>query len=163
VFTLDGRDTITVNNTVPAPGLTAMNFDGGNDADHFIITPSATIPYTLEGGDPTPPSRPGDSLDINFTGTTGALFTSLPGQGAGKWTFTNRKTITYDGIEDVPGLQVVVTGTDFGQASRVRVYGAQNHNLLLDFNPFSDIAGYKAGDRVAAADINGDYIPDIIV
>jgi Ca2+-binding RTX toxin-like protein len=163
INTLDGDDRIDVDNPNAGASLASLRINGGSGADHFSIRPSPTVPYFLDGGDPEPPTRPGDSLDINFLNLTNPTFTPGAQPGSGRWTFGNAQPVDFTNIEDVPGVQIIVVGADLNAASRVRVFSALNRQLLLDFNPFPDIANYRRGARVAAGDVNGDYIPDIIV
>ncbi len=59
------------------------------------------------------------------------------------------------------GLADIATGTDSGTAARVKVFdGALGATTLFDFLPFG--AGFNGGVRVAAGDVAGDGIADII-
>src|SRR5207253_6475913 len=45
-----GTDIVTVNNPTPAAGLTTLTVNGDTAAETFRVTPSATIPYAVNGG-----------------------------------------------------------------------------------------------------------------
>ncbi|MFT5144214.1 MAG: putative repeat protein (TIGR01451 family), partial [Thalassolituus oleivorans] len=89
-----GNDTVTL--TELDSGLTidpVLNGNAGND--RFNITPSANYNVFVFGGTPT--VAPGDALDIDLAGATGAVLTNLG--GTGNWSFTNRETIFFQEIE----------------------------------------------------------------
>ena len=56
---------------------------------------------------------------------------------------------------------LLVTGSDVGDVSRVRVFDATTGDQLGAFAPF--VSTFKGGVRVATGDVNGDSFPDIIV
>jgi hypothetical protein len=122
-----GSDTITLNNPNPAAGLSLLNIfgDGGNDtiivtatpmlsvgvvilgsdgSDTFNITPTPGAALSILGNDPIPPALPGDLLVVDLTGTTNpALTVSSESDGyRGTFTFDNRGTVTFWGIESLP-------------------------------------------------------------
>ncbi|MBO6576013.1 MAG: DUF11 domain-containing protein [Rhodothermales bacterium] len=89
-----GDDTITM--TALDSGFAVDPVINGDDGeDRFNITPSANYAITVNGGIPT--GAPGDVLDIALVGTTGASLTNVGGSGS--WTFTNRNTVSFSGIE----------------------------------------------------------------
>ena len=75
---------------------------GGSGRDRYFVTPSATVPFTISGG--TPQTAPGDLIALVLSGVTGAILTP-GGTGAGTYTFTNRKSIGFSGIESCDNLQ----------------------------------------------------------
>jgi uncharacterized repeat protein (TIGR01451 family) len=97
-----GADTFTL--TELDSGLTVDPvINGDDDGDRFNITPSPNYDVFVNGNAPI--VAPGDRLDIDLAGTTGANLTNLGGSGA--WTFTNRNTVWFTGIEsqlDDPSL-----------------------------------------------------------
>jgi hypothetical protein len=104
---LGGGDTITLNISTPAVGLTGLIVNGGNGADAFSVTPSATVLFTINGeGNPQP--APGNVLTVILAGTTGAILTdtntALGFQGA--WTFTGSQPVNFTGIETLIPSQV---------------------------------------------------------
>jgi hypothetical protein len=101
-----GDDTVRVTSLTGVAGLATVTLTGGDGNDTFIVTPSATIPFTVHGGKLIPPATPGDTLDLNLAGITGAqlnLTQPTPANGlAGTWTFANARPITFDSMETVP-------------------------------------------------------------
>lgn len=86
----------TINLLAMDPGLTVpIQVNGGTGSDRFNITPSPVVAIAVAGGVPT--VAPGDVLDINLVGTTGAALANAGGSGS--WTFTNRQTVSFTGIE----------------------------------------------------------------
>ena len=97
---LGGGDAITINISTPAAALAGLLVNGGNGADAFTVTPSATIPFAINGGG-NPQSAPGNVLTVILAGTTGAILsdanTATGFQGA--WTFTGSQSVNFTGIE----------------------------------------------------------------
>jgi hypothetical protein len=102
-----GGDTFTLNISNPAAGLTALAVNGGNGADIFNVTPSSTIPFTINGGG-NPQSAPGNVLIVNLAGLTGASLTDTNSATGfqGSWTFTNSQPLNFTGIETLNPSQV---------------------------------------------------------
>lgn len=75
--------------------LTVNGLDGD---DIFNGAPQAAAHITINGGNPVPPTLPGDQLNVDFTGTNNSTKTPL-GVGAGVWSFSNRQSIDFTGIE----------------------------------------------------------------
>jgi Ca2+-binding RTX toxin-like protein len=75
--------------------ITVNGLDGD---DIFNVAPQATAHVTINGGNPVPPALPGDQLNVDFTGTIDSTKTQL-GVGAGVWSFGNRQSINFTGIE----------------------------------------------------------------
>jgi hypothetical protein len=95
-----GGDTITINISNPAVGLTGLMVNGGNGADAFTVTPSATIPFTINGGG-NPQPAPGNVLTVILAGTTGATLTDVNTATGfqGAWTFAGSQPVNFTGIE----------------------------------------------------------------
>jgi hypothetical protein len=95
-----GGDTITIDISNPAVALTGLIVNGGNGADAFTVTPSATILFTINGeGNPQP--APGNLLTVILAGTTGAVLTDANTATGfqGAWTFTGSQSVNFTGIE----------------------------------------------------------------
>lgn len=54
---------------------------------------------------------------------------------------------------------IIIAGTDAGPTAQVRVFDGQTAALLQSFTPYGTFTG---GVRVAAADVTGDGVPDIV-
>src|SRR5262249_2139769 len=89
----------------------SLSIDLGAGSDTFDVTPSASAPIDLVGGDPAPPASPGDTFHLNLTGvTTPALTSTTDATGlAGTWTFGNRKDVTFRQIETLDPAPPKVT------------------------------------------------------
>ena len=108
VHDIGGGDTITIDISDPAAGLADLIVNGGNGADIFTVTPSTTIPFTINGGG-NPQAAPGNVLMVILSGTTGAnLADTNTGTGfQGAWTFTGSQPVNFTGIETLDPSQVV--------------------------------------------------------
>ncbi len=104
--------------TVGYSNVSTFNVTGSSGADTFNVTPppSASTTFHIHGGDPKPPASPGDTLNVNLSGTTNPqLHTTqpVPADGyAGSWTFSNRQSIFFDQIETLgPSANLSVSQT----------------------------------------------------
>ena len=103
--------TIEIDFSVAAAGLTDLIVNGGNGSDLFTVTPSASIPFTINGGG-NPQSAPGNVLKVLLSGTTGAALTDTDTATGiqGAWTFTNSQPVNFTGIETLQPNQVPEPG-----------------------------------------------------
>jgi len=97
-----------VNVLTPAALLTIT---GGTVGDVFNVTPapSGGALISIAGNLPIPFAFPGDALNVNLSGTTGAtqLVTATPSGYQGSFTFTNRQSVNFSQIEsgiELPGI-----------------------------------------------------------
>jgi len=109
-----GGDTIIVNFSLIATGLTALTVNGGNGADTFIVTPPPLgLPLTINGGG-NPQMAPGNVLTVLLAGTTGASLVDMNTSTGlqGSWTFTSNSPVNFTGMETVtvpePGVLPMV-------------------------------------------------------
>src|SRR5204862_1882003 len=83
-----------------------LRLAGTNAADVFKVRPSLDTEYLIDGNAPqtgTVAPEDGDFLDLDQTGTTGAVRTDL-GPGSGFWIFTSgHKPVRFSNIERVSG------------------------------------------------------------
>ncbi len=100
-------------------GANVQSIVGGSNGDTFTVTPSATTAFAIAGGNPAPPTLPGDSLIIVLSdgaaGTT--LGANLGASGySGNYTFTNRSAVDFSQIETLlPANQVAASDRDAGE------------------------------------------------
>jgi len=89
----------------------------GSGSDTFAVTPQPNMAVDIVGGDPAPPTSPGDQLNLTFNGAADpALSGSLEVDGLqGTWNFSNRAAVSFSEIEtmtpQVAASVVVVSGT----------------------------------------------------
>jgi uncharacterized repeat protein (TIGR01451 family) len=104
-----GNDTFTVLplTTILGVGSIRLNGDVGNDT--FDVAPSTIFPIDVSGA--APATLPGDTLSVNFTGTTNPTLTPS-GTGSGTWSFGNRQPVNFTGIETETIVDLVVTNSD---------------------------------------------------
>jgi len=114
-----GGSSFNLNIPNPAAGLAGLTVNGGNGAGSFLVTPSATIPFTINGGG-NPQPAPGNVLFLNPFGTTGASLadTNSATGFQGAWTFTNRQPVNFTGLETLsqgpaPAVVDTVPSTNF--------------------------------------------------
>lgn len=93
--------TVSPGAAIPYTGVTTLNVNGGSGDDTFNVTPSATTAIDIEGNNPIPPALPGDTLDVDTTGTTSPVLTVgfVPAGLVGSYTFSNRATVSFQEIE----------------------------------------------------------------
>ena len=126
-----------------------MNGGAGNDL--FNVTPIANGAFTIDGGDPTPPATPGDTLTIDPTGTTGgALADTLTASGhQGTYTFTNRMPVSYSNIE------ALTTGVDLSVSVTAPANPVTEGGMLV-----YSVAVHNGGVDDATNVMLSDILPD---
>jgi hypothetical protein len=94
-----GNDFFTVN-LAGSTGITTVNFNGQTGNDTFSITPHASVEINVDGGAPSLPTTPGDTLGYIAIGTV-----SSSGPGAG--------TINGAGVQpvDFVDIETILTST----------------------------------------------------
>jgi hypothetical protein len=155
------------------PGAFQPTFGGGGSADAFVTILNAAgstlVNSTylgssgVEVGERIAVDAAGNAYltgftdSTNFPTTAGAFQTSLGGN-------SDAFVAKFSGSSVPPppaaANRSLVVGTDAGSPPEVRVYDAITTTLRLDF--FAYDGDFRGGVRVAAADINGDAIPDVI-
>ncbi len=116
--------------TIATP--TPILITGGSGADTFNVSPFAGNAITILGG--APGGSPGDTLNLDFTGATGTTF--QPGApGAGRFSFADRQTVNYAGIE------TLVTGAAYALVIDMAALGFQNASPDPDIVSISTTAG----------------------
>ena len=97
---------------IPLLSLTnigTLNLFGDGGSDRFHLTPLVDTFLFAHGGDPT--TTPGDVLSVDLQGSTGVgLTTTQTGESlAGTWTFSNRSSVQFSGVESLTGPSLVIT------------------------------------------------------
>jgi parallel beta-helix repeat protein len=102
----DGNDSLVIFNVGQLSAATASG------SDTFNVDPLPNTMITIDGGLPTPPATPGDTLNMNLAGTTGAkLMVTQDASGfSGSWTFTNAKPVNFTHIETISPSTVTASG-----------------------------------------------------
>jgi hypothetical protein len=149
-FTLDasgGSDTVTVNGTPGNDAITASGIavtvgalktvtlaneeslivSGQAGSDTFTVTPSATIPIFVDGGDPIGVT-PGDTLNI-VSGGSPVTFTPGPQSDEGAFSIAGTQPVSFDHIETLgaTGAPVVVNGTTGNDAITIIARDGSTH------------------------------------
>jgi uncharacterized repeat protein (TIGR01451 family) len=82
--------------------LSSMTIRAGQEGDTLNLVPSADAPFFIEGGNPTPPALPGDTLNLDLTGVDQPVLTmqTYDATGySGAWTFANRQPVRFTTLE----------------------------------------------------------------
>jgi uncharacterized repeat protein (TIGR01451 family) len=86
----------------------SISLKTGSAADSFTLTPDAAVGFFVDAGDPS--ATPGDTLDVNFTGTTGAALDAVAMAGFDHtYSFSNRMPIAFANVESYPPVPVLAT------------------------------------------------------
>jgi uncharacterized delta-60 repeat protein len=108
---LPGGTTFTITDSMVSTGFgrffrgdaEAVAVRGGPGADTFRVTPSDAVTFSVVGGNPAPGASTGDRLSLLLDGADGMqLEPDATAPGAGRYTFTNRRPVNFDGIELMP-------------------------------------------------------------
>jgi extracellular elastinolytic metalloproteinase len=130
-------------------------------ADTFIVSPSLTIEFFIDGNLPPPGSIGGDLLLIDFTSVFDRQIT-LTGPGMGQWTFgSGHLPVNFVSIEQFNGVDRIAVASEAGRGAMplVNLLDIEGRQLLqfLAYEP-----DFRGGIRVATGDVNSDGIPDIV-
>jgi len=132
VSTGSGDDTFTSTSWNVGSWAGFITLNGGAGSDLFNITALDNPDQTIVGGTPTPPTSPGDQINVNLGGVTNpTLSGSLTATGyQGDWSYpgvTRTQHVRFSEIETytpVIASQIVVVSGD-GQSTRVGTAFAQ--------------------------------------
>jgi hypothetical protein len=181
----NGNDIFTVGSLAGVNDLTTINFNGLVGNDTFNITPSATVTFTVNGGDPSPPTLPGDLLNLNTTGVTNLALTATNGAtGAqGAYTFGNRQPVNFLTLEAVNPSTIRVSDVTVpegnagstGAVFTISLDAPTNTTVTVDYVTFNGTAvspgdyqavngtvTFAAGQttRFVTVPVNGDTLPE---
>jgi hypothetical protein len=131
--------------------IKSLSVIGGSAFDNFTVTPSATIPITVDGGPSSGAST--DRLDVTTTNATGTelqLQNNAAGQ-SGTFTFTNRQPVNFTAFGTIAPAIGNLTGTVFNEQTLAMIAGAtvvvdENNNGVAD-----------PGEPTTTTDANGKY------
>jgi hypothetical protein len=101
-----GPQPFTINYAASGGTVANLAVVGGLGADTFNVTPSIATTYSIDGGPPTEPA-PGDTINVNLAGTTGAMLSGLTQNGdefSGTYTFSNRAAVSFTGMDSFSPL-----------------------------------------------------------
>jgi len=86
---------------IPRGDAEALAVWGGSGGDTFRVTPGTSATITVAGNDPAAGAPTGDRLVLVTDGAAGRQFVPS-GDGAGRYTFDNRRAVDFSGIEFTP-------------------------------------------------------------
>jgi hypothetical protein len=110
--------TVTRNGVAPVTfaNIEQLALNAGLGSDTIDVTPGVGTTINVDGNLPTPPTNPGDTLDVDTSGTAGPLLTSSssPVGFQGAYTFGNRRPVNFQEIETLANdiVDLTITKTD---------------------------------------------------
>ena len=133
----------------------------GSIGDTITVTPRFGMLFTINGGAPSG-FLPGDSLIVSTTSGGVSIHPSITTPRSGYFTYFGSTTpiVQYTDIGSPSPVGWLAVGADAGSTPDVKVFYAQSGALAFDLLPFG--SSFTGGIRVAAGDVNGDGIPDIL-
>jgi hypothetical protein len=149
------------------PAFTALVLRAGNEAppvgDDVTATPSKRLNIFLDGMDPKC-GDPGDKLTVLTVGPRQIVAVNDPLLGPPHVRIVQTSdgaSVGFIHFETIAGVGISVTGADAGGGPQVRVFDSiTGAERLPSFFAFP--VGFLGGVRVAAGDVTGDGIPDVI-
>jgi len=121
------------NINITASQVSSLSVRGSAGADTFNVIPStvSTLTFSIQGAGPN--TFPGDSLNLDLTGATGAGLTATAAR-TGLFSFGNRSNVGYQGIERVTSGGTgtyVLTGVNTGSGNDTITLSASSGDLLV--------------------------------
>ena len=119
-------------------GMTSLTLDLANAVvgDVIRVVPSASTEFFINAGLPVPPTSTGDVLLVDTTGTTN------PVQGSGIWTFDDRESVNFTGIEADQINEIIVVAEGRNRQGRVEVYDALTRQLQFTLAAVRQLQGF---------------------
>jgi hypothetical protein len=143
-----------------APSISVLVVRPGDEpapaGDSVTVTPSNRVDMLMIGAG-------NDKLTVATRGPRDLQRVTDPALGPGTLRVVQLDDgagVNAVGFRSVAGTNIKVVGTDAGVPAEVRVYDAATNALRFTLDPFP---GFTGGLSVAAGDVNGDGVPDIIV
>lgn len=177
-LTNDVKTTVRPFRGVSYTNVQTMTLDATEQANQFVVNPSPTAVYNINGYGPTGtaakpvPAGKGDSLSVDFSGVKGPVLNKnpeTPGSNSfdGSWTFSNRAEIDFQNIEQFP-LSIVAYGADASASGQplVKVLYANSDALVNPALPQGFLAfepSYHGGVRVAIGYFDNSGLQEIAV
>jgi hypothetical protein len=129
-------DVVTASAVSLAP--TNISVEGNDGSDTFNITPSSTATFNIDGGNPAPPASPGDSLNVDISGTTNPSLVSVGDTNGfhGNYTFGNRQPVNFGRVEVVnpqPPFPTTPPPASLGNVSTRLQVGTGDNVLFAGF------------------------------
>jgi hypothetical protein len=175
-YTIDGS-TGTFSRAVDQPtgsvtfsGVNSLTVNAGDGSDVFNVKPSPTTALTINANGPVAPASPGDTLNLDETGVTGATLTG--GTPNGTLTSSSHQPVTWTSIET---LNVTATTTIPNGSRRRVVHNGSNLEVyditagtpgtLVSSTPYASVTTLTisgSGTNLLAVDFGGtggDPIP----
>lgn len=135
-------------------GVSNLNITGSAGADTFNVTPATSTAISINGGLPTPPTTPGDTLNVDTSGAaTPALnYVSAPAGFQGSFTFGDRDAVSFQGIESLTGVaNLTITKIDNSATPGLAVPGAPlTYTIVVTNNGPSAANGAVVTDNLPA-------------
>lgn len=161
-------DTITggtlqrgTDDTINYSNVGNLNITGSDGSDTFNVTPATSTVISINGGLPTPPALPGDTLNVNSAGLTNpALSYSTTADGdRGKFTFGNAAPVNFQAIETLANVSnLSITKTDNSPTPGFEVPGSSiTYTIVVANNGPNDVTGATVSDVFPAALTNASY------
>ncbi len=170
----DGSDWLLID------GISRLSVTTGAGSDNFDVTPFPATTITVNGGDPTPPSSSGDTLNLRLAGAEGGnLAVSNDASGSfGSWTFTNRQPVIFKNFETLTPANssnqagVTVNATEDDDVSNLVVARFFDPNVagpLSDYSASIDwgdgystsgVVGFDAASGLFSVSGNHRYLED---
>ncbi|HEY2587130.1 MAG TPA: PKD domain-containing protein [Tepidisphaeraceae bacterium] len=158
-----GNGVVTVVNSVPTGSSTtnipiSYNLGGGSTislatgagADTISLTPDGAVAFNVDAGGPS--TMPGDTLNVNFAGTSGAALDAVTTPGyAHTYSFDNRMPIAFTNVESYPSP--VVATADLAVSLVGPSMVASNGSITYSFTVTN------LGTANAAAVVLSDMLP----
>lgn len=161
-------DTITgatiqrgTDDTINYSNVGNLNIIGSDGSDTFNVTPATTTAISINGGLPTPPALPGDTLNVNSAGLTSpALSYSTTADGdRGKFTFGNAAPVNFQAIETLANVSnLSITKTDNSPKPGFEVPGSSiTYTIVVANNGPNDVTGATVSDAFPTDLTNASY------